>query len=80
MTPHDADQIVRDALARIAPELDPARFSPDDELRADLDLDSMDFLNLVVAISETTGRDIPEHDYPDIATYGALVSYLTRAG
>jgi acyl carrier protein len=78
MTPDQAERTVRDALEQIAPELDAASITPGDELRADLDLDSMDFLNLVVAISQRAGRDIPESDYPDLATFGQLVSYLTK--
>ena len=51
--------------------------TPDDELGADLDLDSMDFLRLVEGVAETTGRDIPERDYDRIGTLAAFTGYLS---
>jgi len=41
-----------------------------------VDLDSVDLLNLVAAIYEATGVDIPERDYPVIATLGRCVDYV----
>lgn len=76
MTPEEARRVVQAALERVAPELDPTMLSDDDELRADLDLDSMDFLNVMIAISEQTGLEIPERDYAEVATYGGLLGYL----
>ncbi|WP_116995628.1 acyl carrier protein [Desertimonas flava] len=80
MNRHEAEQLVREALDNIAPELDAAQLSVDDDFRTDLDLDSMDFLNLVVAISQRSGRDIPERDYPQIVTFGGFVDYLAGDG
>lgn len=76
MTPDDARAAVLAALADIAPEIDPSTIGDDDELQVDLELDSMDFLNLVAAIGEATGVDVPEHDYPEIQTLGMLTAYL----
>jgi len=36
----------------------------------------MDFLNLVTAVSEATGVDIPERDYPLVATLSGCVTYV----
>lgn len=76
-----ADQI-RDLLARllgdIAPEVDLADATADGDLQEELGLDSMDFLNLMVAIHEETGVDIPERDYPELASVDGVVDYLTR--
>jgi len=68
--------LVRAALREIAPEVDLDAVPPDSELHVDLDLDSMDFLNLVTALHEATGVDIPERDYPALATLGGLTEYL----
>ena len=38
----------------------------------------MDFLNVMIAIAETTGIEIPERDYPEVATFSGLVGYLSR--
>jgi acyl carrier protein len=62
-------------LGKIAPEagLD---LDPDADLREQIDLDSMDLLNLMIAIHEATGVDIPEADYPKLATLNGSVAYL----
>ena len=44
----------------------------------ELDIDSMDFLNLVTALSERLKIDIPETDYPKLATFGHAVDYLVQ--
>ena len=49
-------------------------------LRDQLDIDSMDFLNFVIAVNERTGIDIPESDYGALATLNGCVAYLARAG
>lgn len=45
-------------------------------MQDDLELDSMDFLNLVTALHQQLGLDIPETDYPKIATLALAVGYL----
>jgi acyl carrier protein len=45
-------------------------------LREQIDLDSMYLLNLMIAIHQTTGVDIPEADYPQMASLNACVAYL----
>lgn len=65
-------------LAAIAPEADPATISGDDDLREALDLDSMDFMNFVVALHERTGVDIPEADYPKLRTLHGAVAYFAQ--
>lgn len=70
--------LIFDVLARIAPEADPAGLAGKAVLRDALDLDSMDFLNFVAALHERTGIDIPEADYPKLATLDGAVAYLAR--
>jgi acyl carrier protein len=62
-------------LAKIAPEFD-SQIDPEMDLREQIDLDSMDMLNLMIAIHETTGVDIPEADYPRMSSLNGCVSYL----
>jgi acyl carrier protein len=68
--------VIRDSLAEIAPEVDVDALDPDVELRDQVDLDSMDFLNLIQAIADATGIEIPERDYPRVATIAGLRAYL----
>ncbi|MBI4486350.1 MAG: acyl carrier protein [Acidobacteria bacterium] len=76
MTAEDLKRIVIDALTRIAPEIDPASIAPGASFRDQLDLDSMDFLNFVLALHDRLGIDIPETDYPSLYTLDTAVAYL----
>ena len=63
-------------LHKIAPEVDLNEIDPAVDLREQIDLDSMDILNLAVAIHEATGVDIPEADYPQMTTVNGCIAYL----
>ena len=77
MTDLSPTDVILATLAQVAPEADPAALGPDADLRLELDLDSMDFLNFVVGIDECTGIDIPERDYPRLSTLNRCIEYLT---
>ena len=76
MNTADARRIVVEALARLAPETDPAELAGNADLRSELDLDSMDFLNFIAALHERTGMDIPEAHYSKLSTLDGAVAYL----
>ena len=76
MTPDEAAQIVRAVLRDIAPEADPDAVPAGQTLQEGLDLDSIDFLDLVVGLHQRTGLDIPERDYPELATLDGCAAYL----
>jgi len=65
-----------DELTRIGPDIDWDSLSDEDHLQDDLDLDSMDILNLVTAIQKRLGVSVPEVDYSRLATTGKAVEYL----
>ena len=71
-----AQHVVRDVLAQIAPEADLDAMDQTAQLQEELDLDSINFLDLMAGIHERTGVDIPERDYPMVATFAGCVSYL----
>ena len=76
MTPEDIRRGFLEELVRVAPDLDPATILGTDHLQDDLELDSMDVLNLVIAINKRFDVSIPEADYPRIATTDLAVAYL----
>jgi acyl carrier protein len=76
MTRDEVKRIVTEALTRIAPEIDPASIVTGAALRDQLDLDSMDFLNFVLALHERFGVDIPEADYPRLASLDGAIEYV----
>jgi acyl carrier protein len=65
-------------LGEIAPEADLARIDPNASLREQLDLDSMDVLNAMIALHQALQVDIPEIDYPKLATLNGAVAYLAH--
>jgi acyl carrier protein len=69
-------RIVCSVLSEIAPEADVDVLEGNVELNEQLDIDSMDFLNFVIGIHDATGIDIPERDYPQLATLDGCVDYL----
>jgi acyl carrier protein len=76
MTQDDVRATVLRLLGDIAPEADLRAIDPGRRLRDQLDIDSMDALNFLIAVDEATGVDIPESDYPKLATVDSIVSYL----
>ncbi len=82
MTNETLDTLLARELHRIAPDIDMADVDRDGDLREEFDIDSMDFLNLVAALSELTGAPMPESDYDRMGSVNALAAYLeekTRA-
>jgi acyl carrier protein len=65
-------------LGAIAPEADLARLDAGGSLREQLDLDSMDVLNVMIGLHEALHVDIPETDYPKLATLNGAVAYLAQ--
>ncbi|MCZ8113191.1 MAG: acyl carrier protein [Betaproteobacteria bacterium] len=76
MTDHEIRALAAEVLAGIAPEADLAAVGDHEDLREALDLDSMDFLNFVIALGERTGRRIPEADTRQLFTLEGLLGYL----
>lgn len=77
MTPDDLKAAIVSALTGVAPEIDPASIRPGVSFRDQLDLDSMDFLNFVLALHDRLGVEIPERDYPQLYTFDGALAYLT---
>jgi acyl carrier protein len=76
MTDEEIKALVLRELGNIAPEAETDQLDPAVDLREQLDLDSMDILNWMIAIHEATGVEIPEADYPQLATLDSCVRYL----
>ena len=65
------------ALQAVAPEVEPDELRRDRPLRDQVDLDSMDWLNVIVGFHERFGVDIPEADYARLTTLDTIVAYLS---
>jgi acyl carrier protein len=69
--------VVLRTLGQIAPEADLTELGGDVDLREQLDTDSDDFLNFVVALDQELGVVVPEADYAKLRTLDGCVAYLT---
>jgi acyl carrier protein len=77
MTRDDIRHAVVQALTSVAPEIDPQSLQADSAFRQEFDLDSMDFLNFVIALHGRLGVDVPESDYVKLATLNGAIDYLS---
>jgi acyl carrier protein len=76
VTPGEARQMIMDVLREVAPDADPDALPEDADIRDSLELDSLDFLNFVEALSKQSGRRIDEDDYPHLATLASGAEFL----
>jgi len=77
MTKEEVQQIVLDIIEEIAPDEDVSSIKPEVRLRDQLDLDSMDFLDIVMELRKKHGIEVPEEDYPKLASLESCGEYLT---
>ena len=76
MTPAEIRSEVLDILADIAPDEDLSNLDDDKPFREQLELDSMDFLDIVMELRKRYRIQIPEEDYAHLASMGSTVKYL----
>lgn len=77
MTTDEMRASVLRLLGEVAPEADLAAIRPDRRLRDQIDIDSMDALNFLIAVDAEFGVSIPEADYPKLTTLDNIVAYLS---
>lgn len=65
-------------LEGVAPEADFDEIGPDEDVRDALDIDSFDFLNVLIALNEETGVEIPEADYGQLVSINDIVRYVAK--
>jgi len=77
-----SDERIRNAIAkvlrRIAPEASLDEVRPEDNLQEVLEIDSFDYLNLLIGLNEELGVSVPESDYAKVATLSGLTKYFTN--
>ncbi|HVA57655.1 MAG: acyl carrier protein [Gemmatimonadaceae bacterium] len=76
MTREQIRAVLLQALSRIAPEVAPSEIDPATSLREQVDIDSMDFLNLMIALRRDLGVDVPETDYGKLRSLDDCVEYF----
>ncbi|HEY8933489.1 MAG TPA: phosphopantetheine-binding protein [Rariglobus sp.] len=76
MTKDETKQVVLDIIADIAPDEDISNLKPDVRLRDQMQLDSMDFLDIVMELRKRHNIEVPEADYPQLASLDSCADYL----
>ncbi len=76
MTRDDIKEAVREILGEIAPDEDLSNLREDVSFRDQLELDSMDFLDIVMELRKRYKVEVPKEDYPQLASLFSCVEYL----
>ncbi|WP_327733498.1 acyl carrier protein [Streptomyces nojiriensis] len=76
MNRDEALVLIKDVLTDAVPGADVASLPQDENFRDSLEMDSLDFLNFIEALSERTGLALPETDYPALSTLNGCADYV----
>ena len=76
MTPDQIRQVILDILTRIAPDEDLSEIDDSVPFREQMELDSMDFLDIVMELRKMYRIQIPEDQYENLVTMSSTVTYL----
>jgi len=80
MTNQDREQLstlILDTLTAVAPDVDPGTLDPDVTFRDQFEIDSVDFLNFVIALEKKLERRIPETDFPKLSSLKGCLDYFS---
>lgn len=76
MSDHQVRDIILNIISVVAPDADLSDVKDDIRLRDQLDMDSMDFLDIVMELRKRYKIEVPKEDYPRLATLDGCVEYL----
>ncbi len=76
MTREEVGQAVIDIIIDIVPDEDCSNINPDEKLRDQLELDSMDFLDIVMELRKKYGIEVPEKEYGELESLTSCMNYL----
>lgn len=77
-TQQNIQKLILEAIQEVAPEIEQDDIDMDEDIREECDLDSMDFLNYLIALKKSTGVSIAEGDYTQVNTFNKMLTYLTE--
>lgn len=72
----EIQRVIFDSIRAIAPDTIPEELDPNEDIQYALDIDSFDFLNVLIGIDKAIGVEIPEADYAQVLTLAGLTNYL----
>ncbi|BDY11753.1 acyl carrier protein [Hydrogenimonas cancrithermarum] len=78
MTKEEIKKTIVEAIYEIAPEHEGEEIPEKENLQESLEIDSYDFLNLLTALAEKLGVEVPEEDYGKVDTLEHMVDYFSN--
>lgn len=78
MDPERLRALITESLMEIAPNADTRRLDPAVSFHDQFEIDSVDFMNLMLSLEQKLGIHIPEADYPKLSSLNGCVHYLDR--
>jgi len=76
MTDQEIEKAVLDIMKDVNPDADFENLKKEENLRDQLELDSMDFLDIVMELRKRYKIEVPQEDYPQLATMQSCIDYL----
>jgi len=76
MTKQEIKSVLMEIVAEIIPDEDLTSLKGDIPIREQVELDSMDFLDIIMELRKRYGIEVPEDDYTQLATIDSSVAYL----
>ncbi len=76
MTRNEIKDLILEIIEDIDEDAEFDGLDSDKPLRDQLDLDSMDFLDIVMELRKRYGLQIPEEEYPELVSLSSCVNYL----
>jgi acyl carrier protein len=76
MTKEQIKDTILEIIAQIIPDEDLSNLKGDIPIREQVELDSMDFLDIIMELRKRYGVEVPEDDYMQLATLDSSVAYL----
>lgn len=78
MNKNELKTIIIEEILNIAPDVDAEEIILDENIQTSLEIDSFDFLNILVALAVRTGIEVPESDYPKVDTLKNMIDYFYK--
>jgi acyl carrier protein len=76
MTASQIRAIILEVIGQILPDEDLSKLKGDVRIRDQVEMDSMDFLDIIMELRKRYGIEVPEEDYMNLATLDSAVAYL----
>ncbi|HEY4127582.1 MAG TPA: acyl carrier protein [Gammaproteobacteria bacterium] len=77
MLPQDVFKSLKDTLVEQF-DIDPAKITPEARLAEDLDLDSIDAVDMIIKLQEMTGRKVSPEDFKSVRTVGDVQQVIEK--